>query len=108
MAKPKIQKPRKAPSKPVTKPKIKKTTEAVTKAFAKPFVFYDCHRRVHLLLTEGEKFNRYITTRDEEMRVVKLDHGEPARDDKGQIKHQDNATSANSWCAKIATDNRTI
>ena len=68
--------------KPVTKPRIKKSVET---ALPKAYVYYDCHRRIFLLLTEGEKFNRYLTTGDDGFTVVKLEHGSPIRDEKGHL-----------------------
>ncbi|MEK6849519.1 MAG: hypothetical protein AABY01_03030, partial [Nanoarchaeota archaeon] len=69
------------------KPRIKTSIESSD--LPKPIVFYDHHRRVFLLLTESERGNRYITIRNEELQVVKLHHGEPARDDNGQLKTQE-------------------
>ncbi len=68
--------------KPVTKPRIKKTAAT---PLPKAYVFYDCHRHVYLLLTEGEKFNRYLTTGNDGFCVVKLEHGSPIRDEKGHL-----------------------
>lgn len=67
-----------------TKPRIKKSAEAKT-ALPKAYVFYDCNRRIFLLLTEGEKFNRYLTTGADGFCVVKLEHGSPIRDEKGHL-----------------------
>lgn len=48
-------------------------------------VFVDHSRRIFIALGD----NRYITTRDEEIRIVKLDDGVRARDDRGQLKTQE-------------------
>lgn len=65
------------------KPKIKST------GIANPRVFHDCHRRTFILLSEGHGFNRYLTTRDEGLQVIKLEDGKPARDEKGELKTQE-------------------
>lgn len=64
-----------------TRPKITKPETVLTK----PTVFHDHHRRIFLFLTENDGYNRYLTIKDEELRVVKLDDGEPARDTKGNL-----------------------
>ena len=70
--------------KPVVKsrPKIIKQEPVVE---VKPLVFHDHHRRIFLLLTENGGYNRYLTTTDEEFKVVKLDDGEPPRSTNGNL-----------------------
>lgn len=64
-----------------TRPKIIKQEPVVTK----PTVFHDHHRRIFLFLTENNGYNRYLTTKDEEFKVVKLSDGEPERDRDGHL-----------------------
>lgn len=59
----------------------------------KPSVFQDCHHRTFLLLEEKDGYNRYITVRDEEMQVIKLEHDLPARDKDGQLLTQETTST---------------
>ena len=77
MAKPKV----------IKKPPIKRKPQVVVKKATapaiptiKPYVFQDCHHRTFLLLEEKSRHNRYLTVRDEEMQVIKLNHDLPRRD----------------------------
>lgn len=67
--------------KPTTKkrPLVKPVAAELTK----PRVFFDRNRHLFLLLREGPRHNEYLTTRDEELRIIKLEHGSPPRNTNG-------------------------
>lgn len=55
------------------------------KDLPKPTVFYDCHRKIHLLVSSESTFNRYLIMGDEQIEVIKLKHATPVRDKKGHL-----------------------
>ncbi len=64
-------------------PKIKPRTLTEVSDLPKPFVFYNHHRQIYLLVSENHVSSRYLIMGNEQIEVVKLKHSRPPRDEKG-------------------------